>query len=126
MLVNQPTASMCACLTNRYLPGFLASFLIAISLICAGCGGKTGKHDEKSATTAPVYIGQIEVVNRESHFVLIDLSGTATAPEPGTPLTAISSSGEAVRLKVTPERKRPFVSADIVSGEPKRGQRVYR
>jgi hypothetical protein len=113
-------------LTNGCCPAVTCVLALGALLSLGACAGKKSKPEEKPAITAPVYVGSIAVVNRESHFVLIDLSGTVAAPEVGTELTAISPAGEASRLKVTPERKRPFVAADIVTGTPKRGERVYR
>ncbi len=124
MLVNIATA-MSFCLTNPRCSAGLRGLVSLLLLAAAGCGTMPVK-DRNPAITAPVYVGSISVVNTESHFVLIDLSGTAAPLANGTDLTAISAAGVAARLKVTPEKKRPFVTADIVSGTPKRGERVYR
>ncbi|MFL6528855.1 MAG: hypothetical protein ACJ8KX_00155 [Chthoniobacterales bacterium] len=127
MLVNKPTPLMRARLTNRVSGVGLRLAAVALGILLAACGsGKSPTKNETPSVTAPVYVGSISSVSRESHFVLIDLSATSAPPVVGTELTAISASGEASRLKVTAERKRPFVTADIVSGEPKRGERVYR
>jgi hypothetical protein len=118
---------MRARLTNRYSGVRLRLAGLALAVLLVACGSRDlAKKNKTPSVTAPVYVGSISSVNRESHFVLIDLSGTAAPPDAGTELTSISAGGEASRLKVTPERKRPFVTADIVIGEPKRGERVYR
>lgn len=116
---------MSFCLTNPRCSAGLRGLASLLLLAAAGCS-TTSVKEAKPAIAAPVYVGSISVVNTESHFVLIDLSGTAPPLETGTDLTAISAAGVAARLKVTPEKKRPFVTADIVSGTPKRGERVYR
>jgi len=115
---------MSSSLTNRLRP-LLAAVAAATFSMLGGCGGPMPPAEAPSVT-APVYVGEITVVNRESNFVLIDVSGRSSPPDPGTELTAISEAGEGSRLKVSPERKRPFVTADVLSGNPKRGQRVYR
>ncbi|MDQ6861450.1 MAG: hypothetical protein M3032_09900 [Verrucomicrobiota bacterium] len=115
---------MRACLTNRYPRGTLCLAACALVLLNVGCGTLPKK--EHASIAAPVYVGSIASVNRESHYVLLDVNGTTARPEAGTELTAIATSGEATRLKVAAERKRPFVTADIVSGEPVKGERVYR
>jgi hypothetical protein len=75
----------------------------------------------------PAYVGEISVLNRDAHFVLVDVSPTMSPPPPASELTARNAEGvESARLKVTPENKRPFIAADIVSGSPKRGDRVYQ
>ncbi len=105
-------------------PPLSALAAAVLALLCA-CGGPTPPAEQPSVT-APVYVGEVTVVNRDSNFVLINVSGRSSPLEPGTDLTAIAEDGEATRLKVSAERKRPFVTADVVSGNPKRGQRVYR
>jgi len=116
---------MTARLTNYRSSAGLCLPALVVLFLFASCSEKAPVA-KKPAMTAPVYVGDISVVDLKSKFVLIALSGTATAPEAGTYLTSISAAGESRRLKVTPERKRPFVTADIVGGEPKRGERVYR
>lgn len=95
-----------------------------MALLIASCG--MPPVPKAPSIAAPVYVGTVAIVHREPHYVLIDLSGTSSPPESGTELTAIAATGEASRLKVTPERKHPFVSANVMSGEPKKGERVYR
>jgi hypothetical protein len=124
MLVNKPTSDMNSSLTNRRALLRIASLAVAIMSLLA-CVGPTPPA-EAPATAAPVYVGAIDSVNREKNTVTIDLNSESSPPEPGSDLTAIASSGEATRLKVTAEAKRPRVSASVVSGSPKRGQRVYR
>ncbi len=118
---------MRVCLTNPCSWRCAGLFLLATStaLAVTSCG-RLPTDLAKPAVTAPVYVGEVTTVNRKANFVLIRLGGTATAPAAGTELTAISASAESVQLKVSAERKRPFVTADILRGTPKPGERVYR
>jgi hypothetical protein len=79
-----------------------------------------------AAAQAAVEVGRVTIVNRENHFVLIDLESNLYVPAPGTPLTSISPTGKTARLKASPEQKRPFIAADILDGEPSPGDRVVR
>ena len=68
-------------------------------------------------------LGKILVVKEKLEFVLIDI-GTAPAPEAGTKLLAYTDSNPSAELAVSAFQKRPFLIADIVSGEPKVGDAV--
>ena len=125
MLVNKPTLHMIFSLTKGLRHARLPGFTAALASLLGACGGPLPPA-ESPGTTAPVYVGAIEAVNREKNTVMIDLKSESSPPQPGTDLTAIASSGEATRLKVTADAKRPGISATVVSGSPKRGQRVYR
>ena len=72
---------------------------------------------------APRQVGTVVLVNENAHFVLID---TAMAPPPatGTALKTFTGETESGVLAVGQVRRRPFVVADIVKGEPKKGDRV--
>lgn len=74
----------------------------------------------------PAFIGEISIVNSDAHFVLIDLGSMMPALAPGTELRVLRDENEIARVKVSAERKRPFVSADIMSGEPAPGDRVFQ
>jgi hypothetical protein len=75
----------------------------------------------------PAVVGEIAVVNASAAFVLVDVSGSAVQPGVGVELITKDAEGqETARLKVTPEAKRPFITADIVRGLPKRGDKVYQ
>ncbi len=123
MLVNKPTLDMTFRLTTRLAHARLATLAGAALALFSACAGPTPPAE---GTGAPVYVGAIEAVNREKSSVVIDPAAEGAPLQAGTDLTAISREGEAVRLKVTGEGKRSGVSAAIVSGNPKAGQRVYR
>jgi hypothetical protein len=100
---------------------------IGCSLAFGSC--RLNSNSERSAARAaeqPVAVGEIALVDEANRFVLIDLASSLYVPEPGVLLRAKNASRETARLKTAPERKRPFVAADIVDGEPKVGDQVVR
>ena len=125
MLVNKTTRNMNTGLTKPLAHARRATLSCAIASLVAACAGPLPPAESPS-TAAPVFVGSVDSVNRATNSVVIDVSGEGSSLNPGTDLTAISPAGEATRLKVTGESKRPRLSAAVVSGTPKRGQRVYR
>ena len=69
-------------------------------------------------------IGTIVLVDVTNRFVLIDV-GVNIAPEPGHALKAFADEAESAVLAVSAERRPPFIVADIVKGDPRRGDSVY-
>ena len=66
-------------------------------------------------------VGEVAYVDSDSGYVLVRArAGLALAD--GTTLEC--RGGSSAKLKVTPERKNLFVAADILSGEPKKGDPV--
>ena len=100
---------------------------LTLGFAFAGCGSTATK---KTAGKAPaprvINIGQVAVVNEERRFVLIDLESSLYIPAPGVALQTLQGATQTARLKVSPERKRPFIAADILDGEPKVGDRVVQ
>ncbi len=83
---------------------------------------KLMSHENKKKpeeASKPVVIGMIDMVNPEQRFVLIRMATTLAIP-PGTELSTTTQKGEAVKLKVSPEHKGSFLTADILSGNPER------
>lgn len=72
----------------------------------------------------PHKVGTVAMVNREMRFVLLDV-GTFYTPAPGSALKTFTSGIESGTLSVTGERRRPFIAADIASGEPIVGDDVF-
>lgn len=70
-------------------------------------------------------IGTVKMVNLDDKFVLIDAL-VYTPGAPGDSLICISNQRETAGLHVSPLRKPPFLIADIVSGTPSVGDRVYK
>lgn len=73
----------------------------------------------------PERVGVIVLVNEEQRFVLIDTT-TGVIPTAGTALKAIRSEAEVAVLHAGEVQRRPFVIADFVSGQPARGDVVFR
>lgn len=106
---------------------------LVASLFLQGCktlvvkGGKSKKPAETTAGAPEAMklpIGTIHHVDAEGGFVLIQ-SGRTYKIEPETELTAVGDAGEVTSvLKVSEARKGPFLSADILNGIPKSGQKV--
>jgi len=85
---------------------------------------KEGKPKKTPVARAPVVVGTIAVVNREDRFVLIDATAYSAA-SPGDSLTCLSSAKEVSTVRVSSERRPPFLIADIVAGKPQVGDRVF-
>jgi len=73
-----------------------------------------------------VHVGEVRVVDEEKRFVLIDLQSNLYLPEPGVVLRSIRDTRETAKLKVSPERMRPFIAADIIEGEPAPNDQVVK
>lgn len=70
-------------------------------------------------------VGTIKLVNEEAGFVLIETTAFQDASSGGT-LVSIMNQRESATLKVSEMRNPPFLIADIVSGKPAKGDRVYK
>lgn len=85
---------------------------------------KKDKDKKEAPDTAAHVIGAVEMVNPEQHFVLIRTQAGVALPA-GTELTAMDSAGAISKLKLAPEKKGDFLTADIVSGNPRAGTVVF-
>ena len=83
------------------------------------------KKEKPPAAIPPRLLGQIRQVNSESGFVLIDATVSSSA-KPGDALVCIANQKETADLKLTTLRSASFVIADITSGTPSVGDRVYK
>lgn len=108
--------------------------------ICIACLGVACTHDpnrkpsakaiaaqeerQKNQPRQPRLVGTIVSVNLDRHFVLIDTGSSYPAPV-GTALKSLSDGSETGVLAVSPEVKPPFMIADIVSGNPQKGDQVF-
>jgi len=103
--------------------------LLAVALSCAfffsGCAWCPHKRTlaAAEAPNGPRRVGTVASVNETLQFVLIDV-GSLYAPAPGTALKSFSHDKQTGILAVNPERRRPFIAADIIEGEPKVGDEV--
>jgi len=77
-----------------------------------------------AAPTGPRLVGTVAFVNQPAGFVLVDV-GTVYVPAAGAVLKCYSGGRETAALTATPERKIPFISADIVKGTPAQGDQVF-
>jgi hypothetical protein len=69
-------------------------------------------------------VGTIKLVNPESGFALID-NGLLPTPPQGLALKSYTQQTESAELVSSDVRKRPFIIADIKSGTPLKGDKVF-
>jgi hypothetical protein len=73
----------------------------------------------------PRLIGVVKTVNTEDRFVLIDAT-TFQAAEAGDLLVCIRDQKETANLRMSTLKNPPFLIADIASGTPSPGDRVFK
>jgi hypothetical protein len=115
----------------RPIPTF--SLLLLGTLLLCSCAGHAAKRqmakqkssqdlpkpgDSKQAPAWQTRLGRVALVNRSLEFVLID-AGTSPVPEPGTRLRAYAGEEPSAELSVSVHQQRPFLIADILSGNPR-------
>jgi len=76
------------------------------------------------AATTPQWAGAIRMVNTAENFVLIE-SGTIANVIPGETYVAVSNGSETASLRMTNLKNPPFLIADILSGNPSPGEKIY-
>ena len=74
--------------------------------------------------SVPKLVGIISMVNVDGKFVLVE-SNQSAALNSGTALKCFRDGVETAVVAVGTERRRPYVTADIVTGEPQRGDQVF-
>lgn len=104
------------------------SILLALSCLglaaCATHQPRVPEAPIKAPTPPPQVIGRVTAVNQEKGFTVIE---TKETPDTGTKLQARSIAGqETALLSVTPEKKSPFIIADILKGKPQPGDAVTK
>ena len=121
--------------------GLPLSLLVGIAMV-SGCAshsgentaiqgpGKTGrthpKPEPRFAGAVPAsFTGVIKLFDEDQRFVLIAGEQNAS-PEPGTELRAYRGQTETALLRVGLERRRSWVIADVLKGEPGNGDRVIQ
>ena len=116
-----------------------ASALACMAALLTGCFGLGAKNQAPKANPIrfpkdnvsdgtrkePRLIGRIAMVNEESRFVLITCDAWRP-PQEGTALKAMRSDTETGVLTVNAERRGAYVTADIVTGTPARGDQVFQ
>jgi hypothetical protein len=83
------------------------------------------KKKQPPLAEAPRLIGTIKMVNKEDRFVLID-AVSYNAAQPGDALVCIVNQRESANLRANALRNPPFLIADIASGTPSPGDKVYK
>lgn len=117
---------------GRGIRAVMLATAVALGAAGAGCGvlkrrsakPEEGYVDDMRHGRRPM--GQVTVVNTEKRFVLVQspLAGSAS-PESVLVVKSQGSATTTGKVKVTPERTRNRVAADIVEGEPKVGDVVF-
>ena len=102
----------------------LLLLLLVPPLLQGGCASARKKQSPEPAAPRPVYVGMISLVNADSGFVLID-GGLLPSPPPGLALRSFTNGAMSAELASSEVRKRPFVIADIKTGAPQKGDRVF-
>lgn len=100
---------------------FLRLLLLPAFLLTAcGTSQRLAKKTEESAPAGPknTLIGIVEMVNPEQKYVLIRCEQLPKL-EAGAELIALDATGTETKLKLTPERKGRYLTADIVEGQPR-------
>lgn len=86
-----------------------------------GKAARAGMFDKTLEKTKPKgeakLIGTIELVNPEQNYVLINCDQRLNLPA-GTDIVSHGADGTNSKLKVTPERKGNYITADITEGTP--------
>lgn len=77
------------------------------------------------AAQAAQLIGTIKMVNRDDKFVLID-GASFQGPAAGEALVCITNQKETASLRASGMKNPPFIIADITSGTPNVGDKVYK
>lgn len=73
----------------------------------------------------PQLIGTVKMVNKEDRFVLIDAISYG-ATQAGDAMVCIVNQQESAHLRASALRNPPFLIADIASGNPSPGDKVYK
>ncbi len=79
---------------------------------------------EPPSATPPQWVGTIKLINEREGYALID-SPTSFSLPVGEALNSVGVDTESGVLRVTADRNPPFFIADIVTGKPRAGDRVY-
>jgi hypothetical protein len=97
--------------------------MLVLPLVAASCGLFRRKPTPGPPPPDAVQIGTIDMVNPEGKFVLIH-SPARTSPPANSVLEVRSAVGQSAKVQLTPERKGSYLTADIVSGTPAKGEVV--
>ena len=98
-------------------PSFLQNCLGKIT-------GLLPKKRKPPTAMPPQWTGVIRMVNSAENFVLVE-SGAITSAIPGETYLAVGKGVETASLKMTSLKNPPFLIADIISGSPSPGDKIY-
>jgi hypothetical protein len=73
-----------------------------------------------------IHVGEVKVVDERKRFVLVDLQSNLYVPEQGVTLRTMRNATQTAKVKVAPERKLPFIAADVIEGNPAVGDEVLQ
>ena len=124
MQPSQRSAASKRRIRSQVLSGIIAVTVLVTMMGCATARNRKAKQ-QKPAPASPIYVGVITLVNDVDRFVLIDGGGTI-APADGTALKVFRDGTETGILKVGSVKRRQFLIADIVQGDPQKGDRVFQ
>ncbi len=127
-LVSLPAVLLPVSSMFRRLSPYALIFCASL-LVFASCSSlRARKRPMKSASPTPQpqpqFVGTISLVNDVSHFVLVD-NGMLPSPPSGGMLKSFNGSNPTGDLQASDVRRHPFIIADIRSGAPQKGDRVY-
>ena len=90
-----------------------------------GLGKFLPKKKPRPPAATPVnWAGTIQLVNTAENFVLIE-SESASPVIPGEKYLSVQNGRESGTLRMTSLKAHPFLIADIVSGNPSTGDKIY-
>ncbi len=110
----------------RPSPAPFVFLLCTLFLGCAALRSKKPVHAKPTVAAGPqsLMVGTISLVNEDGKFVLIDNGSLPGAPT-GVKLKSYTAGKFSAELQTTDVRRHPFTIADIRSGKPLKGDRVY-
>lgn len=82
------------------------------------------KKSQPPPAILPQWVGIIRMVNTAERFVLLESNSISTIM-PGETYVAVSKKNETASLRMTSLKNPPFVIADIMSGTPSVGEKIY-
>lgn len=115
--------------TSRFLLSLLAVSCLLLPACSLTTKGKARQRAKKERALAeararPVFVGRVTLLNESDRFVLIDGPATSS-PHVGTTLRAYRDGAVAAELRTSSIERRPLLIADIVSGEPRKGDEIF-
>jgi len=111
-----------------YLPRFVTVAVFLLLFSSCSTFKKNKEAEEKPADRSPggrsIPIGQVVLVNDSADFVLVK-TGNSIRFKEGAELESRQGMTTTAILDFSPERKKGFMTADILQGQPQVGDWVY-